>query len=266
MSNELDLSEAGVFGEPDVVRVQRVLFAARAWIAEQEGMASHGRALVAFNAHRLPKDRLEALVRCFERVLVHAPLEAMPALLDNLGEAGARVDAGLTLVAAAASDVRASADAHERLRPIPRGFALAELGADAPDDAVRAVQELQAAAGQVPLPGWYLRGAERRAVTLVLHDPAGRIAGAATACAAQRPGEVAALTGMPVCTCLREDARGRGVSSTLTGAALRAACERFGTRWLYGLVPSADPIALRMASRCGFMIHPGEGIALARPC
>jgi GNAT superfamily N-acetyltransferase len=281
---DLDLSEAGVFGEPNVVRVQRVLFNARAWITEQEGMASHGRALLLFHAHRLPADRIEALVRCFERVLMHAPQAEVPRLVATLREAGARVDQGLSLVGAGAPDARAAADAHERQRPFPAGFTLAEVAPDAPAELIRAVQELQAAAGQTPLPGWYLRGAEGRALTLALRDPAGAVAGAATVCAIARPGENAAraakapaqlgfidghgseippLTGTPVCACLREDARGQGISPTLTSAALRAACERFGTRFFYGVVRAGDEVAMRMATRCGFAPHPDEGIVLA---
>jgi GNAT superfamily N-acetyltransferase len=261
-----------------------VLFAARAWITEQEGMASHGRALLLFHAHRLPADRFQALVRCFERVLLHAPQEEVPRLVATLREAGARVDQGLSLVGAGASDAHAAADTHERMRPFPAGFTLAEVAPDAPADHIRAIQELQAAAGQSPLPGWYLRGAEGRALTLALRDPAGAVAGAATVCAVHRrdegaaraekgaaqlgsldghSGEIPPLTGMPVCACLREDARGQGISPTLTSAALRAGCERFGIRWFYGVVQADDEVAIRMAIRCGFAPHPSEAVVLA---
>jgi len=288
---DLDGSDAGCFGDATAVRVQRVLHAARAWVAEQERMVSHGNALMLLHAQRLPLDRLEAWVRCFERVLAHAPRAEMPALLASLRAIGARAGEELSLHAAAASDVRAAAAALERARPLPRGWMLAELPADASGEAGRDVldlQEMQAAAGLAPLPGWFLHGAEGRAVTLALRDDRGALAGSATVCVAPGPGEAAAQAardgaqldrldpaaptpdlpapmGMPVSVCLRSDARGQGLSPVLAGAALRAGCERFALRGVYAAVRARDAVALRVAARCGFSPHPSEAVVLAEP-
>ncbi|HSN99069.1 MAG TPA: GNAT family protein [Candidatus Nanopelagicales bacterium] len=283
---EADWSEAGCFGEPAVVRVQRVLHAARGWIAEQERMVSLGRELALLHAERAPPDKLEAWVRCFERILAHAPTADAPALAATLRGVGAKVSEDVALCLAAASDVRASAATLERARPLPRGWMLSELPVTAAPEAVQRVQELSVASGLAPLPGWYLRGAEGRALTLTLRDAAGQLLGAATVCAALGPGDAAGRAsggsaqldllegggaalplglGMPVALCLRQDARGRGFAPVLASAAMRAACERFALRCFYAVVGSRDEIALRVAARCGFSPHPSECVLLAEP-
>jgi GNAT superfamily N-acetyltransferase len=285
---DFDTSDAGCFGDPAAIRVQRVLFAARGWIGEQERMVSHGHALLLLHAQRFSEDKLEAWVRCFERILAHAPRSEMPSLVETLRAVGARAGDDLALYAAAASDVRAAAAGLERARPLPRGWMLAEIPEGASPEAVRAVQEIQAASGVTPLPGWYLRGADGRAVTLVLRDGAGAVVGAATACVALGPGEAApgggqldllngsgagkgeggdlpSFTGMPVSLCIRPDARGQGHAPVLGGAALRAACERFGLRRFYAVIGARDEAAIRVATRCGFTPHPTEGVVLAEP-
>lgn len=282
---EPDDSEAGCFGDPEVVRVQRVLFAARGWIAEQERLISHGTELVLLSAHRVPHDKLEAWVRCFERVVAHAPAAEMPGLGAALRGIGAKAGEELSWLVAAASDVRASAASLAEARPLPRGWAIGELPVNAAPEAVRRAQELQAGAGLRPLPGWYLRGAEGRALTLTLRDGQGGLVGAATVCAALGAssagagagggeqldllggmgGAVPPGLGMPVSLCLRKDARGSGLAPVLASAALKAACDRFALRCFYGVAGARDDIAHRVASRCGFSRHPGEGAVLASP-
>ena len=65
-------------------------------------------------------------------------------------------------------------------------------------------------------------------------------------------------TACPLC-------RGSGLAPVLASAALKAACDRFALRCFYGVAGARDDIAHRVASRCGFSRHPGEGAVLASP-
>ncbi|AKT39564.1 GNAT family N-acetyltransferase [Chondromyces crocatus] len=277
-----DGSIVGCFGPPSAVRVQRVLFAARGWIAEQERMVSLGRALLLLHAHQWPPERIEVWVRCFEQVLVHAPLSEMAALRAKLRRGGARVEEQLTLWVAAASDVRAEAATVRGGHPLPEGWTLSELPTEGAEAIVQEVQAMQEVAGLAPLPGWYLRGADGQALTLILRDRAGRLAGSATVGAATsteergasvvREPQLALMSvevsparppegmGVLVNHCLRQDARGRGLGVLLSSEALRAACERFSLQSLVAITAEHDDRARRIARRCGFSPHPSEGV------
>ncbi|WP_437736938.1 hypothetical protein [Sorangium sp. So ce1335] len=279
----------GCFGEAADYRAQRILYAARGWIAEQDGMTTDGRSLLLLHAQRTPPDRREALVRCFERVLLHAPRPELPALAAALRQAGLSVDEGLSVMGAPAGEVRAAVQGLGRFRSFPAGLRLSRVTPDEDDDAIRAIQELQAESGHAPLPGWTLRGGEGRSLTLALRDGQGALVGCTTLLVLTRPdaaeggrdalsqlgllgapplwisdvGEAPSWTGMPICTCLREDLRGRGLGAPLQAAALREGHERFGIRWFYALVRAGDEIAKRMNARCGLAPHRAEGFLLA---
>lgn len=279
----------GCFGEAADHRSQRILYAARGWIAEQDGMTTDGRSLLLLHAQRTPPDRREALVRCFERVLLHAPRPELPALAASLRQAGLSVDEGLSVMGAPAGEVRAAVQGLGRFRSFPPGLRLSRVSPDEDDDAIREIQELQAESGHAPLPGWTLRGGEGRSLTLALRDGRGALVGCTTLCVLTRPepaeagrealsqlgllgapplwisdvGEAPSWTGMPICTCLREDHRGRGLGAPLQAAALQEGHERFGIRWFYALVRSGDEIAKRMNARCGLAPHRAEGFLLA---
>ncbi|AUX41779.1 hypothetical protein SOCE26_032020 [Sorangium cellulosum] len=279
----------GCFGDAADYRAQRILYAARGWIAEQDGLTTDGRALILLHAHKTPPDRRETLVRCFERVLLHAPRPELPALAASLRQAGLSVDEAFSVMGAPAGEVHAAVQGLGRFRSFPAGLRLSRVSPEDDDDAVGAIQELQAESGHAPLPGWTLRGGEGRSVTLALWDAAGALIGCTTLCVVTRPdpggggrepaaqlgllgapplwisdvGEAPSWTGMPICTCLREDYRGRGLGAPLQAAALREGHERFGIRWFYALVRAGDEIAKRMNARCGLAPHRAEGFLLA---
>ncbi|WP_438029312.1 hypothetical protein [Sorangium sp. So ce233] len=279
----------GCFGEAADYRAQRILYAARGWIAEQDGMTTDGRSLLLLHAQRTPPDRRETLVRCFERVLLHAPRPDLPALAASLRQAGLSVDEGLSVMGAPAGEVWAAVQGLGRFRSFPAGLHLSRVSSDDDDDAIRAIQELQAESGHAPLPGWTLRGGEGRSLTLALRDGRGALVGCTTLCVLTRPepaeggrgalsqlgllgapplwisdvGEAPSWTGMPICTCLRDEYRGRGLGAPLQAAALREGHERFGIRWFYALVRAGDEIAKRMNARCGLAPHRAEGFLLA---
>ncbi|WP_437666105.1 hypothetical protein [Sorangium sp. So ce1182] len=280
----------GCFGEAADYRAQRILYAARGWIAEQDGITTDGRSLLLLHAQRTPPERRETLVRCFERVLLHAPRPDLPALAASLRQAGLSVDEGLSVMGAPAGEVRAAVHGLGRFRSFPAGLRLSRVSPDDDDDAIRSIQELQAESGHAPLPGWYLRGGGGRSLTLALRDGKGALVGCTTLCVVTRPqavetggrealsqlgllgapplwisdvGEAPSWTGMPICTCLREDYRGRGLGAPLQAAALGEGHERFGIRWFYALVRVGDEIAKRMNARCGLAPHRAEGFVLA---
>ncbi|WP_434047215.1 MULTISPECIES: hypothetical protein [Sorangium] len=279
----------GCFGEAADYRAQRILYAARGWIAEQDSMTTDGRSLLLLHAQRTPPDRREALVRCFERVLLHAPRPDLPALAASLRQAGLSVDDGLSVMGAPAGEVWAAVQGLGRFRSFPAGLHLSRVSPDDDDDAIRAIQELQAESGHAPLPGWALRGGGGRSLTLALRDGRGALVGCTTLWVVTRPepaeggrealsqlgllgapplwipdvGEAPSWTGMPICTCLRDEYRGRGLGAPLQAAALREGHERFGIRWFYALVRAGDEIAKRMNARCGLAPHRAEGFLLA---
>ncbi|KYF61899.1 hypothetical protein BE11_07955 [Sorangium cellulosum] len=279
----------GCFGEAADYRAQRILYAARGWIAEQDGMTTDGRSLLLLHAQRTPPDRRETLVRCFERVLLHAPRPELPALAASLRQAGLSVDEGLSVMGAPAGEVWAAVQGLGRFRSFPAGLHLSRVSPDDDDDAIRAIQELQAESGHAPLPGWTLRGGDGRSLTLALRDGRGALVGCTTLLVVTRPapaeggraalsqlgllgapplwisdvGEAPSWTGMPICTCLRDEYRGRGLGAPLQAAALREGHERLGIRWFYALVRAGDEIAKRMNARCGLAPHRAEGFLLA---
>ncbi|WP_437614715.1 hypothetical protein WMF20_16290 [Sorangium sp. So ce834] len=280
----------GCFGEAADYRAQRILYAARGWIAEQDGITTDGRSLILLHAQRTSPERREALVRCFERVLLHAPRPELPALAASLRQAGLSVDEGLSVMGAPAGEVRAAVQGLGRFRSFPAGLRLSRVSPDDDDATIRSIQELQAESGHAPLPGWTLRGAEGRSVTLALRDGRGALIGCTTLCVLTRPeaaedggpralsqlgllgapplwisdvGEAPSWTGMPICTCLREEYRGRGLGAPLQAAALREGHDRFGIRWFYALVRAGDEIAKRMDARCGLAPHRAEGFLVA---
>lgn len=279
----------GCFGDAADYRAHRILYAARAWIAEQDDVTTDGRALILLHAHRMPPDRREALVRCFERVLLHAPATELPALAASLRRVGVPVDEGLPVYGAPAGEVRVAVQGLARFRRLPSSFTLSEVSPDEDEAAVRAIQELQADSGHAPLPGWTLRGGEGRSLTLALRDGAGALLGCTTLSVLTRPryagggreaashfgllgapplwisdvGEATSWTGLLSHTCLREDVRGRGLGAPLAAAALRAGHEQLGIRWFYALVRAGDEIGKRVVARCGLAPHEAEGFLLA---
>ncbi|WP_437746278.1 hypothetical protein WME73_15690 [Sorangium sp. So ce302] len=280
----------GCFGEAADYRAQRILYAARDWIGEQDGITTDGRSLILLHAQRTPPERREALVRCFERVILHAPRPELAALSASLRQAGLSVDEDLSVMGAPAGEVRAAVQGLSRFRTFPPGLRLSRVSPDDDEASIRAIQELQAESGHAPLPGWYLRGGEGRSLTLALRDGAGALIGCATLCVMTRPqpaeiggrealaqlgllgapplwisdvGEAPSWTAMPICTSLREDHRGRGLGAPLQAAALREGHDRFGIRWFYALVRAGDEIAKRMNARCGLAPHRAEGFLVA---
>lgn len=207
---------------------------------------------MVLDADRRPYSEVLGLLRRFHRILIRAEPDALRALGEAFRQDAMTVEEGLDVVKGEGSRTMEELRSRESRLRLPEGWHFTSLCGDSPADLVASVQALHLSSGLAPLPGWFLRGGEPGARTIVLADHPGALIGSATALdlgfgARSSPVRI----GMVISVCLSTRARGRGLSVLLNLQALAQAVREFRSVELWEIVEHTNVSSLQMNARSG---------------
>jgi hypothetical protein len=250
-------------GDAAEVRAQQQLARESAWLSTQPRLLSQGRTLLVFDGHRFGHQSLGSLVKKFRRMLIHARRPQLPEISDAMRGIGAGVDDRLQLVRGEKPRVLDKLSRLDYGRRLPPGWTLEGLDASSPAALVSTLQQLYLSSGITPLPGGFIRGVGVQAHTLVLYDERKDVVGCATVQSLSGCDSAFDAAAMVLGVCLRSDARGRGLSLPLNGAALTYGIEKFDACRVYELIEEGNRPSLRMNEACGLEPDNTDGFVFA---
>lgn len=238
--------------------IQRTLHAHRALLLALPGAFCQGRTFGLMNASR--HEALQRLERADwpARVLLHLSRTDSEMLYMPLAELGYTCDPPYDLLVGAAREVRRCTRALAA-SPLPPGWRTERLHADTPARHVRALQMLQQDAGLTPVPGWVLRGLDRRTRTTLLMDSADGVRGAVSL---QRLVFGSEPASMGFALCIAPEQAGRGLAQRLNARAMAQAIEE-GARWTMEIVAPTGSASRRVNQACGLARHPTDCFVFA---
>ncbi|MDX2259705.1 MAG: hypothetical protein NW205_12420 [Hyphomicrobiaceae bacterium] len=239
-------------GTPLQRAAQRRIHRARRDLKNIEGATSFGRSVAAFLPELEPQC-FAGIVRNYRRVLLIGDREAVGTVAGTARPMGAEITDPMPVIGAGAATFRAAAtDAKERAeRTTGRRFEL--LRPDASAERIRAIQELQVAVGLTPLPGVFLRGRHGEVSTITLVGDDGRLLASATTVGLANVGRRFSASAIIVGVAVAAEARGLGLGSGITGAALVEAHQGLGAEDVIAVVAPKNTIAFKTNARFGLL-------------
>jgi L-amino acid N-acyltransferase YncA len=231
-------------------RAQAAILGGLAEIAAIEGLVSRGNRTSLLATDGRTTEELLALAIRFESVGFFLPHTRVEGVRAGFVAAGLETTTFLLYRTTELAFAHAAEIADNGL-PDRLGLRSLRIDPATPPGLVAATQELIAACGLPPLPGYFMRGRTQRNLTLALIDPAGRVVGAATAM--EEAGGGAAFHGsyMAASVAVAAAWQGHGLGRWLNAAVIDLARQVGGAKQIQEGVSPRNTASRRMIEGCG---------------
>ncbi len=235
--------------EPSVAEAQRRIRADRTWIAEQQGLISHGRVLAILDRPRRSGREIVRLIERFHAVCVFAPTSASSRFDPALAQAG--YDCHPCYHFEGGQDVMARSAKISASLGLTKGFEVATLDGNTGPGVIRAVQELYISGGLLAPPGYFLRGHEDPVYALAIVAHAGHVVGSGAVQDFSSGGRQYSRLAYLGPICMHPDVRRKGLASWITAKLVSESHQRFGATSIWANAECDNVAAAAMLGSVG---------------